>query len=61
VPRTLSNEELKRLPVEVLLRAIEGYELPWDAPVEIHVADAKTLQLYAKALGKAIRVKPSYS
>jgi len=61
VPTTLSNEELKRLPVDILLRAIEEYGLPWDAPVEVHVADAKTLELYVKAFRRAVRVGPSCS
>jgi len=56
VPRTLGNEELKRLPADILLRAIEVYGLPWDAPVEVHVADARTLELYLKTFRKAIKV-----
>ena len=56
MPRTLGSEELKRLPVDILLRAIEEYGLPWDAPVEVHVADARTLELYLKTFRKAVRV-----
>ena len=54
MPRTLGNEELKRLPADILLKAIEGYGLPWDAPVEVHVADTRTLELYLKTFRKAV-------
>jgi len=54
--RTLSSEELKRLLVDILLRAVDLYRLPWDAPVEVHVADARTLRLYGKTCRVAVRV-----
>ena len=45
-----------RLPVGILLRAADPYELPWDASVEVHVADARTLKLYGKTCRVAVRV-----
>ncbi len=41
--KTLNGESRKNLAVEILEKAIEHYGLPWDAPIEIHVADKNTL------------------
>ena len=49
---TPSSEELKRLPVDILLRAVDLY----GRPVEVHVADARTLKLYGKTCRVAVRV-----
>jgi predicted nucleotidyltransferase len=55
--RVLDDEAKKNLAIEVLEKAIDVYGLPWDAPVEVHVADAKTLERYMKACRKMILVK----
>ncbi len=53
--KTLNSESRKDLVVEILERAIEYYGLPWDAPIEIHVADKNTLQDYLKHSRKPAR------
>jgi predicted nucleotidyltransferase len=60
--RVLDDEAKENLAIEVLEKATDVYGLPWDAPVEVHVADAKTLERYMKACRKMILVKkPSTS
>jgi predicted nucleotidyltransferase len=46
--RTLNDNSVKKLKVETLTRAMDNYNLPWDAPVEIHIADVKTIEKYMK-------------
>ena len=53
----LDNEAKKNLVVEVIERAIDRYSLPWDAPVEIHIADAKTFKEYLKTCRKIIPIR----
>uniref|UniRef100_A0A7C5TJK2 Polymerase nucleotidyl transferase domain-containing protein n=1 Tax=Ignisphaera aggregans TaxID=334771 RepID=A0A7C5TJK2_9CREN len=55
--RILDNEAKKNLVVEVIERAIDRYNLPWDAPIEIHIADAKTLKEYLKTCRKIIPIR----
>jgi len=55
--RTLDDNLVKKLKVEILTRAMDNYNLPWDAPVEIHIADAKTIEKYMKTCKKLIPIK----
>ena len=55
--RVLNDEAKKRLAVEVIERAIDGYGLPWDAPVEVHIADARAFERYLKACKNMILIE----
>ena len=44
--KALSTEEKKQLLIQILERAIDLYQLPWDAPVEIHIADKTNITQY---------------
>jgi len=55
--RTLNDDLVKKLKVEIYTRAMDNYNLPWDAPVEIHIADAKTIEKYMKTCRKLIPIK----
>jgi predicted nucleotidyltransferase len=44
--KALSTEEKKQLLIQILERAIDLYQLPWDAPVEIHIADKMDITQY---------------
>jgi predicted nucleotidyltransferase len=55
--RTLNDDLVKKLKVEIHTRAMDNYNLPWDAPVEIHIADAKTIEKYMKMRRKLIPIK----
>lgn len=53
----LDEKSVKKLTIEILMRAIDIYNLPWDAPVEIHIADVKTIERYMKTCKKLISIK----
>jgi predicted nucleotidyltransferase len=55
--RTLDDNSVKKLRVEILTRAMDNYNLPWDVLVEIHIADAKTVEKYMKTCRKLIPIK----
>jgi predicted nucleotidyltransferase len=55
--RTLDDNLVKKLKVEILARAMDNYNLPWIAPVEIHIADAKTIERYMKTCKKLIPIE----
>ena len=38
----------KRLYVEIVERVIDSYGLPWDAPVELHIADEGEAEEYLR-------------
>jgi predicted nucleotidyltransferase len=44
--KTPSTEEKKQLLIQILERAIDLYQLLWDAPVEIHIADKMNVLQY---------------
>ncbi len=52
----LEGKERLRLAVDILERAIDAHGLPWDAPVEIHVAGSEEAHRYLK--GRRVEVKP---
>ncbi len=57
VPRPrLDGRERRRLAVQILVRAMEAYGLPWDAPVEVHVAGTEEAERYLR--GRAVRIEP---
>jgi len=56
IKRKLNNKERKRLRVEILLRAMDAYELPFDAPVEIHLENEDEAKRFFELSKKVIRI-----
>jgi len=54
--RMLINSEKKNILVEILERAIMVYGLPWDAPVQVHIADSTSIGRYRKRCKRMIKV-----
>ena len=52
VVKRISAEEKKMLYVEILEKVIDEYGLPWDAPVELHIADEGEAEEYLKLYRK---------
>jgi len=50
--------EKKSLYRRILERAIDVYGLPWDAPVELHIADEREAEEYLKLSRRAVRINP---
>lgn len=48
----------KGLYDEILGRAIDIYGLPWDAPVELHIADEIEAEEYLKLSKKIVEIIP---
>ncbi|MGC8982890.1 MAG: hypothetical protein ACP5KA_03950 [Desulfurococcaceae archaeon] len=46
----------KKLVVDILERAIGVYGLPWDAPVELHIASRGKAERYFKHSRKVVEV-----
>jgi len=47
----------KRLYVEILERTIDAYELPWDAPVELHIVDEDGAREHLRQTRKSVRIR----
>ncbi|MBB5255089.1 nucleotidyltransferase domain-containing protein [Sulfurisphaera ohwakuensis] len=56
VKRKLNNKERKTLREEILLRAMDAYELPFDAPVEIHLEDEDEAKRFFELSKKVIKI-----
>ena len=56
VVRTLDKQARRRLKIDILERAIDAYNLPWDAPVELHLVDGVEAERYIRASRKMIRI-----
>lgn len=56
VKRKLNNKERKALREEILLRAMDAYELPFDAPVEIHLEDEDEAKRFFELSKKVIKI-----
>jgi len=57
VAKRVSTDERKALYVDVLEKVIDEYGLPWDAPVELHIADERDAREYLKLLN-AVKITP---
>ena len=58
VAKHIDAEEKKTLYVDILEKAIDEYELPWDAPVELHIVDERESEEYLKLSRRAVRINP---
>ncbi|QIW23656.1 hypothetical protein EWF20_05445 [Sulfolobus sp. S-194] len=56
IKRKLNNKERKALREEILLRAMDAYELPFDAPVEIHIEDEEGAKRFFELSKKVIKI-----
>ena len=56
VVKRISAEEKKMLYVEFLEKAIDEYGLPWDAPIELHIADEWQAEEYFKLSKNAVKI-----
>ena len=56
VVNNIDMDTKKKLLVEILERAIDLYELPWDAPVELHVATTEEAKRYFESSRKIIEI-----
>ena len=41
----------------ILEKAIDGYGLPWDAPVELHIVDKREAREYLKRARRSVRIR----
>jgi len=41
----------------ILEKAIDGYGLPWDAPVELHIVDEDGAREYLRQARKSVRIR----
>ena len=56
VKRKLEGRERRELFKKVLIRAMDAYGLPFDAPVELHVEDEESARKFFASSKKAIRI-----
>ncbi|WP_460024170.1 nucleotidyltransferase domain-containing protein [Infirmifilum sp. SLHALR2] len=49
-------ETKKRLLVDILERAIDLYQLPWDAPVELHIVSREEAERYFRNARRVIEI-----
>ncbi|BDB99987.1 nucleotidyltransferase domain-containing protein [Saccharolobus caldissimus] len=56
IKRKLNDKEKKKLREIILLRAIDLYNLPFDAPVEIHLKDEDEAKRFFELSKKVIKV-----
>ncbi|MCI2415731.1 MAG: nucleotidyltransferase domain-containing protein [Candidatus Aramenus sp.] len=54
--RKLSDREVKELRMNIMLRAMDIYNLPFDAPVELHVVDKERAEKYFKVARKLVEI-----
>ena len=52
------GDERKKLRIKILERAIDVHGLPWDAPVELHIANEKRAEEYLRLAKEAIKINP---
>ncbi|BFI74758.1 nucleotidyltransferase domain-containing protein [Sulfurisphaera ohwakuensis] len=56
IKRKLNNKERKRLREEILLRAMDAYALPFDAPVEIHLENEDEAKRFFELSKKVVKI-----
>jgi predicted nucleotidyltransferase len=54
--RTLAGEEISDPRSRILVRAMDIYGIPFDAPVELHVADLERAQRYLRRVRRLIEI-----
>jgi predicted nucleotidyltransferase len=59
--KPISPSESLKLRREILIKAMDSYGLPFEAPVEIHLTDERGAQRYLSMSKKRIEVSPSNS
>jgi hypothetical protein len=55
IPDTASANK-RRLYVDIMVRAMDLYGLPWDAPVELHIIGEGEARDYLEHSGRAIEI-----
>lgn len=61
VSKPISPSESLTLRREILIKAMDSYGLPFEAPVEIHLTDAQNAQRYLSLSKKHIEISPTNS
>ncbi|BDC18586.1 nucleotidyltransferase domain-containing protein [Acidianus sp. HS-5] len=56
VKRKLTGKERRDLSKSILIRAMDFYDLPFDAPVELHVEDEESARRFLTLSRKAIKI-----
>ncbi|MFP3163964.1 MAG: nucleotidyltransferase domain-containing protein [Acidianus hospitalis] len=56
IKRKLSGKERKELSKKVLTRAMDFYDLPFDAPVELHIEDEENAKRFFSISKKVIKI-----
>ncbi|MGC9106136.1 MAG: nucleotidyltransferase domain-containing protein [Thermoprotei archaeon] len=54
--RKVEGREKKELKADILIRAMDVYGLPFDAPVELHLEDEEGAKRYFQTSKKAIKI-----
>lgn len=54
--RKLSGKERKELSKKILIRAMDFYDLPFDAPVELHIEDEENAKRFFSISKKFIKI-----
>jgi len=57
IDKPLTDSQRRKLKTDILWNAIEKYGLPWDYPVEIHIATKEELKTYLRHTKKIIPIK----
>jgi predicted nucleotidyltransferase len=56
IKRKLSGMERKELSKKILIRAMDFYDLPFDAPVELHIEDEENAKRFLSISKKVIKI-----
>lgn len=56
VKRNIEGKEKRELKKNILIRAMDFYDLPFDAPVELHVEDERASKTYFELSRKIIKI-----
>ncbi|MDT7901888.1 MAG: nucleotidyltransferase domain-containing protein [Acidianus sp.] len=56
IKRKLSGKERKELSKKILIRAMDFYDLPFDAPVELHIEDEENAKRFFSISKKVIKI-----
>jgi predicted nucleotidyltransferase len=56
VKRNVEGKEKRELKKNILIRAMDFYDLPFDAPVELHVEDERVSKRYFELSRKIIKI-----
>ena len=56
IKRNIEGKEKRELKKNILIRAMDFYDLPFDAPVELHVEDERGSKRYFELSRKIIKI-----